>query len=44
MPADLRENATTVHLDAIDDDTRELRVESPHERLVAAARSAVGAS
>ena len=43
VPSDLRKNTTTIHLTAVDDDTRELTVESPTERLVMAVQSAVGA-
>jgi tRNA threonylcarbamoyladenosine biosynthesis protein TsaE len=42
IPAELRRRATTIHLTAIDDETRVLTIESPDDRLMAAARSAVG--
>jgi tRNA threonylcarbamoyladenosine biosynthesis protein TsaE len=44
LPPEDRCHATTIHLIAEDDETRVLTIDSPEERLVAAARSAVGAS
>jgi tRNA threonylcarbamoyladenosine biosynthesis protein TsaE len=44
LPPELRRHTTTIQLTAVDEDTRELKIESPDERLVAAVRSAVGAS
>jgi tRNA threonylcarbamoyladenosine biosynthesis protein TsaE len=34
LPADLQAGATHIRIEAIDDDTRELIVESPHSRIV----------
>jgi tRNA threonylcarbamoyladenosine biosynthesis protein TsaE len=44
LPPELRQQTTTIRLTAIDEETRELRVETPDDRLAAAARSAVGAA
>ena len=44
LPTDLRAETTTIRIAALDDDTRDLEIESPHARLIAAARSAVGAA
>jgi tRNA threonylcarbamoyladenosine biosynthesis protein TsaE len=44
LPPGLRWRTTTFHLTAVDEDTRELTIESPDDRLVAAVRSAAGAS
>lgn len=44
LPADLRIGTTSIRIVAIDDGTRELTMESPHERLPTAARSVVGAA
>jgi len=40
VPAALRQAATTITLTSLDDETREIRIDSPVERLVAAARLA----
>jgi tRNA threonylcarbamoyladenosine biosynthesis protein TsaE len=42
LPPELRRHTTTIHLTAVDDETRVLTIESPDDRLMAAARSAVG--
>ena len=41
VPAGIRQTATTITLTGLDEDTREIRIDSPTERLLAAARSAV---
>lgn len=42
LPPELRRGTTSIHMTAFDDLTRELTIESPDERLLAAVRSAVG--
>ena len=43
LPPELRAGATTIHLSVLDDETRELRIEAPDDRLVLVARAALGA-
>ena len=42
LPPDLRQATTTIRLTALDDEARELTIESPNDRLPAAIRSALG--
>jgi tRNA threonylcarbamoyladenosine biosynthesis protein TsaE len=44
LPTDLRQGATSIHLSAVDDETRELTIESSDERLVTAVRQIAGVS
>jgi tRNA threonylcarbamoyladenosine biosynthesis protein TsaE len=44
LPPELRSGATLLTLTAEDDDSRELRIEAPDERLVRAVRAALGAA
>ena len=44
LPTDLRAEATSIKIAALDDEIRELEIESPDERLLDAVRSAVGAA
>jgi tRNA threonylcarbamoyladenosine biosynthesis protein TsaE len=43
LPAELRSESTSVRIEALDDDTRDLTVESPHSRLLDALRAALEA-
>lgn len=40
LPSDLRDGATSIRLSSVDEETRELTIESSDERLLAAVRSA----
>lgn len=42
LPPDLRRGTTSIRLAALDEETREIAVESPDDRLPAAIRSALG--
>jgi tRNA threonylcarbamoyladenosine biosynthesis protein TsaE len=42
LPPDLRQGTTAIRLAALDDEARELAIESPDDRLPAAIRSALG--
>jgi tRNA threonylcarbamoyladenosine biosynthesis protein TsaE len=44
LPDDLRRQATLLRIATLDETTREITIESPSPRLIAAARSAVGAA
>jgi len=44
LPAALRAGATTIRIAALDDEARELTIESPDPRLLLAARAALGAA
>jgi tRNA threonylcarbamoyladenosine biosynthesis protein TsaE len=44
LPADLRLGATTIHLSALDESSREVTIEAPDGRLTSAAQSALGAA
>lgn len=44
LPPDLRQGTTSIRLAALDDESRELTIESPDDRLPAAIRSALGAA
>jgi tRNA A37 threonylcarbamoyladenosine biosynthesis protein TsaE len=42
VPAEFRAGATTITLEALDETTRQISVESPYGRLLASAREAAG--
>jgi tRNA threonylcarbamoyladenosine biosynthesis protein TsaE len=44
LPDDLRRQATRLRIATLDETTREITIESPSPRLIAAARSAIGAA
>jgi tRNA threonylcarbamoyladenosine biosynthesis protein TsaE len=44
LPSDLLRHATTIRIVALDDDRREITIEAPDDRLVAAVQAAVGAA